>query len=294
MSAANAPIAELLADGPTSSFEFFPPRDEAGLAQLMTAIDELHDLKPDFVSVTYGANGSSRDRTIHATRLIAKHTDFRVVGHLTCTGQTVDQLKEALDAYADAGVRHILAIRGDMPGGPTVPWEPVKGGLRNATELVDLVMSRGKFDVGVAAFPDVHPNGSAELDAQILVDKADAGATFAVTQLFFDPTRYAALVDRVREKGCDLPIIGGIMPVTAYSQVAKFAELSGADLPEPIVARLQAVADDSAQLREIGVEIGVELATALLAAGAPGLQFFTQNRSRATREILSRLQAARR
>lgn len=286
-------IPELLAAGETFSFEFFPPRDEAGFEQLRRAIDELTPLAPDFVSVTYGANGSSRDRTLRATRMIARETDFRVVGHLTCTGQSIDELKAAIDAYADAGITHILAIRGDMPGGPSTPWEKCPNGLANATELVDLVHSRGDFCVGVAAFPDVHPNGSADLDAQILAEKAAAGASFAVTQLFFEAGRYSALVARLRALGCDLPIIAGIMPVTAIGQLTKFAELSGADLPDWVTERLQAVADDPLAVRATGTAIGAELSADLLGRGVAGLHYFTQNRSKATREILARLRAAR-
>lgn len=288
-------IADLLVPGtkPTFSFEFFPPRDGESAARLQRTIADLEPLQPDFVSVTYGANGSSRERTIAATRDIARHTPFRIMGHLTCTGQTVDEIKAAIDSYADVGITHIMAIRGDMPGGPGVPWEPVSGGLRNATELVELVASRGSFCIGVAAFPDIHPSGSPELDAQILADKALAGASFAITQLFFEPERMDALVARVRALGCAMPIIGGIMPVTAINQLAKFAELSGADLPAQMTTRLQAVADDPAAVRREGLSIATEVCVALLRRGVPGLQFFTQNQSKATREILAMLQELR-
>ncbi|PKQ31376.1 MAG: methylenetetrahydrofolate reductase [NAD(P)H] [Actinobacteria bacterium HGW-Actinobacteria-2] len=272
------------------SFEFFPPKDDAGTAQLLTAIEALQPLRPDFVSVTYGATGSSRERTIDATQLIAARTDALTMGHLTCVSQSVNELRGAVDAYAEAGVRHILALRGDPPGGPTAAWERHPDGLDNATELVELVKASGDFCVGVAAFPDAHPeHHDFDLDARILAAKEQAGAEFAITQLFFDADAYFRLVERVRALGCELPIIAGIMPVTNISQIERFASFSGAELPAPVVSRLRAVADDPAAVREVGVEIAVELCDRLLAGGAPGLQFFTQNRSKATAEILRRL-----
>jgi methylenetetrahydrofolate reductase (NADPH) len=285
-------LAGLLADSgrATMSFEFFPPKDDAGTTQLLTAIEALQPLRPDFVSVTYGATGSSRERTIDATQLIAERTDALTMGHLTCVSQSVEELRGAIDAYAQAGVRHILALRGDPPGGPTAAWERHPDGLDNATELVKLVKSSGDFCVGVAAFPDAHPeHHDFDLDARILAEKEEAGAEFAITQLFFDADSYFRLVERVRALGCELPIIAGIMPVTNISQIERFASFSGADLPEAVVRRLRAVTDDPAAVREVGVEIAVELCDRLLAGGAPGLQFFTQNRSKATAEILRRL-----
>ncbi len=256
---------------------------------------ELESLGPDFISVTYGASGSTRDRTIRATEAIAQHTTMRSMAHLTCASQSRDQLRRVIGSYAAAGVRHVLAIRGDMPGGPRVPWEPHPDGLRNATELVALVRELGDFCVGVAAFPDPHPEQSdPDLDARLLVDKARAGASFAITQLFFRAADYFALVARVRALGCELPILPGIMPITNLRQVARFADLSGAALPGDVVERVQAVADDDDRVRRVGIEIATELAEDLLSGGAPGLHFFTQNRSRATREIYANLHQARR
>lgn len=292
---ADLSIGDLLAQAtaPTFSFEFFPPKDEAGQQLLTTTIAELEPLRPDWVSVTYGANGSSRQRTLDATMAILASTDFRVMGHLTCTGQSVDELKAVIDAYADAGVRNILAIRGDMPGGPSVPWEPHPQGLRNATELVELVVSRGEFSVGVAAFPDGHSTSTVEQDAAILLGKQQAGASFAVTQLFFDLGHYFELVGRARSAGCTLPIVPGIMPVTSVRQLGKFAEMSGADIPARVAERLLAAPDDPASVRHAGSQIAAELGERLLAGRAPGLHFFTQNRSAATREILAMLRARR-
>ena len=285
-------ISEVLAsrDHHTMSFEFFPPRDDAGQAQLLETIAGLDPLRPDFVSVTYGASGSTRARTIDATRLIQTKTDAVTMAHLTCASQSVAEITGAIDAYAEAGVSHILAIRGDPAGGPTAAWERHPDGLGNATDLVKLIKASGDFCVGVAAFPDAHPeHHDFDLDARILADKEQAGAEFAITQLFFDADAYFRLVERVRRLGCELPIIAGIMPVTTVSQIERFATFSGADLPASFVARLHAVADDPAAVRAVGLEFATEFCDKLLAGGAPGLQFFTQNRSRATAEILARL-----
>jgi methylenetetrahydrofolate reductase (NADPH) len=289
-------IAELLESGgrPLFSFEFFPPKDEVQQRQLWQAVRELESLGPDFVSVTYGASGSTRDRTIRATEAIAQHTTLRSVAHLTCASQSRDQLRRVIGSYAAAGIRHILAIRGDMPGGPRVPWERHPEGLANATELVAMVRELGDFCVGVAAFPEPHPErNDRDLDARILVDKAKAGASYAITQLFFTAEDYFALVRRVRSLGCEVPIIPGIMPITNVAQVTRFAELSGAALPESVTARI-AAADGAEQVRQVGITIATELCEALLAGGAPGLHFFTQNRSRATREIYANLREAAR
>jgi len=258
-------------------------------------VRELESLGPDFVSVTYGASGSTRDRTIKATEAIAQHTTLRSMAHLTCASQSRDQLRRVVGWYAAAGLHHVLAIRGDMPGGPRAPWVAHPEGLKNATELVAMVRELGDFCVGVAAFPDGHPErNDFDLDARVLVAKAQAGASFAITQLFFTADDYFALVARVRSLGCDIPIIPGIMPITNVRQVTRFAELSGAALPRSVTDRINEVADDDDQVRRVGIRIGTELSEELLTRGAPGLHFFTQNRSRATREIYANLHQVRR
>lgn len=292
MPAPGRTIADLIAsrDHATMSFEFFPPRDDAGQAQLLDAIGGLDPLHPDFVSVTYGATGSTRARTIDATRLIQARTSAITMGHLTCVSQSVAELEGAMDAYAEAGVEHILAVRGDPPGGPTARWERHPEGLDHATDLVKLVKARGNFCVGVGAFPDGHPEHfDVELDARVLAEKEQAGAEFAITQLFFDADAYLRLVERIDRLGSRLPVIAGIMPVTNVNQIERFASLSGADLPASVVARLRAVADDPASVRSVGLDIATELCDRLLAGGAPGLHFFTQNRSKATVQILAKL-----
>ena len=290
-------ISELLAVGnrPLFSFEFFPPKDEIQQRQLWQTVRELESLGPDFVSVTYGASGTTRERTIRATEAIALHTTLRSMAHLTCASQSRDELRRVIGSYAAAGIHHVLAIRGDMPGGPRVHWEPHPEGLNNATELVALVHELGEFCIGVAAFPDAHPErNDFDLDARVLVAKAAAGASFAITQLFFTADDYFALVSRVRALGCELPIIPGIMPITNIRQVTRFAELSGAALPRSVTERINEVADDDDQVRRVGIKIGTELSEELLSRGAPGLHFFTQNRSRATREIYANLHQVRR
>jgi len=290
-------IADLLAAGnrPLFSFEFFPPKDEIQQRQLWQTVRELESLGPDFVSVTYGASGSTRDRTITATEAIALHTTLRSMAHLTCASQSRDQLRRVIGSYAAAGIHHVLAIRGDMPGGPRVPWNAHPEGLDNATELVAMVHALGEFCIGVAAFPDAHPERSDfDLDARVLVAKAEAGASFAITQLFFTADDYFALVARVRALGCEIPIIPGLMPITNARQLTRFAELSGAALPRSVTDRINEVIDDDDQVRRVGIKIGTELSEELLSRGAPGLHYFTQNRSRATREIYASLHQVRR
>ncbi len=289
---AHLTIAELLARAgrPLFSYEFFPPKDEAAQQQLWQAIAHLEPLGPDFVSVTYGATGSTRDRTFATTQHIVDDTSLRTMGHLTCVSQTRAELVGAIEAYGRIGVNHILAVRGDPPGGPTAPWVSHPDGIDTATELVALVKQTGDFCVGVGAFPDAHPeHGDLARDVEVLLAKEAAGAEFAITQLFFDPERYFGLVERHRAAGGTMPIIPGIMPITNVSQIERFAELSGAEVPAHIVTRLRAVADDPGQVRRLGTLVATDLAEALLKGGAPGLHFFTQNRSVATRAILATL-----
>lgn len=281
----------LLADGGRSySFEFFPPKDDAGEVQLWGAIRRLERLRPTFVSVTYGAGGSTRDRTVRITQRIASDTTLTPVAHLTCVSASVTELRRVIGQYADAGVRNVLAIRGDPPAGLDAEWQPHPEGLQHSDDLVRLVRSMGSFCVGVAAFPDKHPESpSLDHDARVLVAKAEAGAEFAVTQLFLDARAYVDLVERVRAMGCDLPIIPGIMPVTSLAQLRRFAELSGVAVPERIRRRLVDVGDDPAAVRAEGLAIAIELCQALLDADAPGLHFYTLNRSTATLEIYQAL-----
>jgi methylenetetrahydrofolate reductase (NADPH) len=277
-------------EGTSYSFEFFPPKDDAGEQRLWEAIRDLERILPTFVSVTYGAGGSTRDRTVRITGRIARETTLTPMAHLTCVGSSVAELRQVVGEYAGAGIHNVLALRGDPPGGPGTAWTPHAEGLNHADELVALVRSLGGFTVGVAAFPDGHPESSSlDEDADVLVRKADAGAEFAVTQFVFDADSYVRLRDRVAARGRDLPIIPGLMPVTSFTQVRRMAEMSGTPLPATVVARLEAVADDPGAIREVGVQIATELALRLLAEGAPGLHFYTMNRSLATLEVYANL-----
>jgi methylenetetrahydrofolate reductase (NADPH) len=280
----------LLAEGGASySFEFFPPKTEQGLAVLWKAIEELEPLAPTFVSVTYGAGGSTRSRTVAVTARIAAESALTPVAHLTCVGATEQDLVEVLQEYERAGVATVLALRGDPPGGPDAAWEPTPGGLAHADALVELVAGHGAFTVGVAAFPEGHPEStSPEQDAQVLAAKQAAGASFAITQFFFHADDYFAMVERSRRAGATLPIIPGVMPVTNLSQIQRFAQLSGADFPAELARRFEACADEDA-VRALGIESATELCATLLDGGAPGLHYYTLNRSSATRQIHANL-----
>ena len=272
------------------SFEFFPPKDAAGAEQLWKAISDLEPYAPTFVSVTYGAGGSTRDTTVEITGRIARDTSMTPVAHLTCVGHTRGELEAILDAYDDAGVRHLMALRGDPADGPRAEWTVTEGGLTYASELVDLAHRRGGFVVGVAAFSLGHPSAeSLEADAHVLLAKQQAGAEFAVTDMVFAADDYAGLIERARAIGVDIPIVPGIMPILSLRQVSRMAELSGHPVPDAVRARLSPHEHDAAALRAEGVAMAAELCEELLAGGAPGLHFYTLNRSRATLEIFERL-----
>src|SRR4051794_1706412 len=284
-------IASLLAQGERSfSFEFFPPKDAAGEEVLWRSLRELEELRPTFVSVTYGAGGSTRDRTIEITGRIARETTMTPMAHLTCVGHTVGELEEILDSLAEAGVDNILALRGGPVGGPGTEWQATRGGMSYASELVALVRRRNRFAVGVAVFPEGHRDApDLERDVQVMRAKYDAGAEFAITEMVLRASDYFSLVERAKAAGVDIPIIPGIMPILAVGSMKKMVELSGREMPEEVLARIEPLAADPEAVRAEGIRIATELCDDLLAGGAPGLHFYTLNRSKATREIYTAL-----
>ena len=281
----------LAAPGPHFSMEFMPPRDDAEEAALWLAIRRLEPLRPAFVSVTYGAGGSRRDRTIRITERIAAETTLLPVAHLTAVGHSIAELRQVIGSYASVGVRNILALRGDPPGeDPTAEWIAHPNGLHYAKDLVALTRSLGDFCVGVAAFPDLHPR-SPDVDSDIrhFAAKVNAGADYAITQMLFSAQDYIDLRDRSAAAGVDVPLLPGIMPVTSYRRLMRIIELSGQRVPGELAERLQAVDGDPVAGREIGMAHAIEMCRQLLDAGAPGLHFYTFNRSKATLEVLGAL-----
>lgn len=267
-----------------------PPRDDAEEAALWMAVRRLEALRPAFVSVTYGAGGSRRDRTIRVTGRIAAQTSLLPVAHLTAVGHSVAELRHVIGSYAAVGVRNILAVRGDPPGDPAGDWIRHPEGLDHASELVTLARSLGEFCVGVAAFPELHPRSVDEAsDTRFFLEKVRAGADFAITQMLFRAADWARMRDRSAAGGVDIPILPGIMPVTSYRRLMRICELSGQAVPVALAERLLAVDGDPAAGREIGMEHAVQMARGLLAEGAPGLHFYTFNRSKATVEVLEAL-----
>ena len=284
-------VSRLLGEGGHSiSFEFFPPKDSDAEDALWGALIQLEDFDPSFVSVTYGAGGSTRDRTIDITSSIGRRTSLTTIAHLTCVGSSREELHEVIDGYSEAGIENVLALRGDPEGGLGTPWVSHPDGLDHAIELVEMLRERGDFCVGVAAFPEGHPESSSlEQDARVLADKQRAGAEFAITQFFFRADDWFGLRDRAEAAGCTMPILPGIMPVTNLAQIKRFSALSGAAFPAALADRFEAIADDPAAVRTLGVEVATELCEALLDGGAPGLHFYTLNRSSATREVYRNL-----
>lgn len=282
---------QLATNGPHFSVEFFPPRTDDEESMLWTTIRTLEARSPAFVSVTYGAGGSHRDRTVRVTEQIAARTTLLPVAHLTAVGHTVAELRQIIGAYANAGVRNILALRGDPPGSdPLAPWVANDAGLAHADELVRLTRSLGEFCVGVAAYPTKHPQSpDTATDTFHLAGKVSAGADYVITQMLFSAADYAALVERARAAGVDVPIIPGIMPVTSSARLARICQLSGQPVPTELAAELAEVADDPARARAIGLKHAVQMCRDLLDLGAPSLHFYTFNRSTLTLKLLDEL-----
>ena len=275
----------------TVSVEFFPPKDDAGEARLWEASSALETIAPDFISVTYGAGGSTRDRTIQITKEITKRTGRGTVAHLTCVGSTKDELIEILSQYKGAGIKSILALRGDPVGGPAATWVKTDGGFDHADQLVELAISQGGFDVGVAAFPDGHPasSGNSEIDIDVLIRKEQLGATFATTQFFFESSKWEKLVSKLAARGSTLPIIAGILPITNVKQLNRMAELGGTPIPGNISKLFNEISEDPDAVRKAGADLATKLCEELIALKVPGLHFYTMNTSSATLEICTNL-----
>ncbi len=280
----------------TYSFEFFPPKDPDGEARLWKAMSALESIAPDFISVTYGAGGSTRDRTIQITSEITSRTKIPTVAHLTCVGSTKSELLEILGRYKSAGIKSILALRGDPTGGPRATWTPTSEGLNHADELVKLASDFGGFEIGVAAFPDGHPasNGNFNKDIDVLLKKEQLGASFATTQFFFEADKWKSLVDKLAARGSHLPVIAGILPVTNVRQLNRMSELSGTPIPSHLSSAFEKVQNSPEDVYKLGVEVATKLSQDLLDSGVPGLHFYTMNTSSATREIYENLKVGKR
>lgn len=281
-------LADVLKTGRSFSFEFMPPKSDQAQRQFWSTMRRLEPLKPTFVSVTYGAGGSTRERTVQVTGAIAEQTRLDPMAHLTVVSHSVAELRNVIGSYADVGVRNVLALRGDPPGDPNAPWVAHPEGLAHARQLVELLKSSGDFCVGVAAFPERHPRSAdEETDTRHFVEKCRAGADFAITQMFFFAEDYLRLRDRAAARGCHVPIIAGIMPVTSVRILDKALELGGCKIPVGLLDQLRAAdaRGDAATVRSIGVDYAAALSRRLLDEDVPGLHFYTLNAAAATTEI---------
>jgi methylenetetrahydrofolate reductase (NADPH) len=281
------------ADEPVFSFEFFPPKTDEGEQNLRSALRDLSRLEPDFVSVTYGAGGATRGRTVQVTNWIKQHLGIEAMAHLSCVGSTREELELILDGIGEAGIENVLALRGDPPRGET-EWKPHPGGLHYSTELTSLIAEGYPFAVGAACFPEVHPEApDMAHDLRFLREKVDAGASFLITQLFLDNDLYFRFVDEARAVGIEVPIIPGVMPITNVGQIKTMTEMCGASIPARLLEALELRAGDADAVLQLGVSYATLQCAELLARGAPGIHFYTLNRSPATGAILSALKLLR-
>jgi methylenetetrahydrofolate reductase (NADPH) len=277
---------------PTLSFEFFPPKSEAGFGQLYQTIDDLRPLRPTYVSVTYGAGGSTRQKTVDLVERIQKELTIRSMAHLTCVGHTADELGAILDSLWNAGIRNVLALRGDPPAGQS-QFIATEGGFANATDLVRFARARHDFCIGVAGYPEGHPQClNRTRDLEHLKQKVDLGGNFIITQLFFDNADFYRFRDAARSMGIKAPIVAGIMPILNVSQTKRFVSMCGAKIPYPLLLTLESLEADADAVYNAGVEYAVEQCRDLLANGVEGLHFYTLNKSKATVQICQALAVA--
>lgn len=265
---------------PEFSFEFFPPKNPEAEAALDRTIEKLAPLKPRFCSVTFGAGGSTREKTFETVVSIQRKTHIECAPHVSCIASTKQNIREVLEAYRSEGIRHVVALRGDMPSGMLSAGE-----FRYASELVAFIRreTQDHFHIEVAGYPEGHPQApNIEADLRNFKRKVDAGANSAITQYFYNPEAYFRFIDDCEKAGIDIPIVPGIMPITNYSQLARFSEMCGADIPRWIRKRLEALGDDRAAIRAFGLEVVSDLCRRLLEQGAPGLHFYTLNQSEAS------------
>jgi methylenetetrahydrofolate reductase (NADPH) len=278
---------------PVFSFEFFPPKTDEGERNLEQALTDLKEDEPAYVSVTYGAGGSTRERTVEITKWIKEDLGVEAMAHLSCVGEPTERLREILDELQEAGIENVLALRGDPPRGET-EWKPHPDGLSYSTELAALMSENYDFCIGAACFPEVHPDApDMDHDIRFLKEKIGSGVSFLISQLFFDNDFYFDFVKEARAAGVTVPIIPGIMPVTNFKQIKTFTEMCAAKIPEPFERELAARQDDPEAVTELGVAYAALQCSDLLARGAPGIHFYTLNKSPATRAILAALRAAR-
>jgi methylenetetrahydrofolate reductase (NADPH) len=280
---------------PVFSFEFFPPRTDEGVRQLFETVEALRPLAPSFVSVTYGAGGSTRTRTVELVTRLKRETEIEAVAHVTCVGASRDEIAAVLDEVAAAGIQNVLALRGDPPKGERT-FTPHPDGFRYASELVAFIRSQGKrwsFCVGAAAYPEGHvETRDLALDLAHTRVKVDAGADFLVTQLFFENAHYWRFMDRARAAGIQVPILPGVMPLTNVEQIERFTAMCGAEIPPKLRAAMQVRRDDPESALQLGVAYAGLQCADLLRRGAPGIHFYTLNRSPSSRAILAALRAS--
>ena len=278
-------IADLIAEGPTLSFEFFPPKTDVGAKNLDAALDDLAKLQPSFVSVTYGGGGSTRDRTRELVVDFNARHPFPAMPHLTCVGQTREELRTLLESYRAAGIDNVLALAGDPPLDGSDPG----GDFQYATELIELIREVGDFSIGVAAFPELHPRSeSREVDRRMLAEKLDM-ADYAITQFFFEMEHFTRLVDELAALGCDKPVIPGVMPFANVAGVRRMSQMNGTHIPDALNQRLEEAIDDPLAVRALGVEVAAEQCVALREAGAAGLHIYALNRVESIHDIDERI-----